>query len=149
MEELSKLTKKRLKHLLKDDTYLSDIPPDITSGECKNLIALAYGQSISLLLDRGPTNPKMKIIVPAGEKTTVEHVKKAIRTQFTLNHSRTGDAGRKIIRWKYIWKTYWLKFEGSPLDDDRKTLEDLGIGHGSELKFMKRRRIKNSDKKKK
>lgn len=144
--ELTKLTKKRLEDLLQNDSYLSDIPPDITSEECKNLIALAYGQSISIILDRGVCNAKMKIIVPVGAETTVGTLKKAIQTQFDSNQGRTESAGtRGRIKWKYIWKAYWLEFDGDRLEDDVKSLEDIGIRHGSLVKFVKRKRVKNKN----
>lgn len=142
--ELTKLTNRRLQDLLQNDSYLADIPPDITSEECKNLIALAYGQSLSIILDRGSHNPQMKIIVPLG--ATVAKVKKAIQTQFVANHLRT-IAGKTRIQWKYIWRTYLLEFDGERLEDDRKSLEEIGIRHESVLKFVKRRRVKNNERK--
>lgn len=150
--ELTKLTNKHLHSLLQSDSYLSDIPPDITSEECKNLIALAYGQSISIWLDRGPYTPKMKIIVPVGAETTVAKLKKAIQTQFEMHHLRTGETGsmsktRARIQWKYIWRTYLLEFDGVRLVEDGKSLEEIEIRHESVLKFVKRRRIKSNKRK--
>ncbi|KAG0426373.1 hypothetical protein HPB47_026503 [Ixodes persulcatus] len=63
------------------------------------------------------------------------------RTAFMLLHSQFARKGvKRVVSWRYIWRTYWLSFEGQPLNQDRTLLRDAGIRNNSELCFIKRRR---------
>ncbi|KAK2148795.1 hypothetical protein LSH36_482g01014, partial [Paralvinella palmiformis] len=42
----------------------------------------------------------------------------------------------------YIWKTYWLYFQGQKLMDDHRKIKEYGIGNKDEVTFIKRLRQK-------
>lgn len=75
-------------------------------------------------------------------KCTVANLKKIIRRTFELMQERNRNTCK--ISWKYIWKTYWLTFNGIPLKDNDEFLSSLGIKNKSHLSFVKRLRDKNS-----
>lgn len=49
---------------------------------------------------------------------------------------------RKKVSWKYVWRSYWLAFDGENLMDDNRKLLEVGVRHMSSLTFVKRRREK-------
>lgn len=53
------------------------------------------------------------------------------------------------ISWRYIWRTYFLEFDGSLLDDDTKLLSNYGIRNKSVLNFVKKAKIMRKVKKQK
>lgn len=42
------------------------------------------------------------------------------------------------ISWRWLWRTYFLDFDGCKLTDDKQLLSDYGIVNKSVLKFVKK-----------
>lgn len=42
------------------------------------------------------------------------------------------------ISWRYIWRTYYLEYNGEPLSDDRQLLNEYGVRNKSTLQFVKK-----------
>lgn len=61
-EELLKVTKSTLNELLKNDSILSDLPPDVTLEEVEAQMAVLHGQSITVVIKRGD-NDDVPVIV--------------------------------------------------------------------------------------
>ncbi|RMX60783.1 hypothetical protein pdam_00024625, partial [Pocillopora damicornis] len=56
------------------------------------------------------------------QNATVHHLKKAIQRHILLKLSREGvDKESNDVK-KYIWKTYWLSFEGQKLTENHQPL---------------------------
>ncbi|MCL4139887.1 UNVERIFIED_CONTAM: hypothetical protein GTU68_019772 [Idotea baltica] len=64
------------------------------------------------------------------------HLKKLISQRIIPFQLRRNQP--KSISWKYIWRTYWLCFEGTRLVDDNKKLLSFGISHKAKLSFLKK-----------
>ncbi|XP_071528337.1 uncharacterized protein [Panulirus ornatus] len=61
-----------------------------------------------------------------------------LHPQVTLEESRKG--AKNKISWRYIWKTYWLCYNGEKLTDDNTRLLEFGIRNKSTLTFVKKYR---------
>ena len=61
-EELLKVTKSTLNELLRNDSVLSDLPPDVTLEEVEAQMAVLHGQSITVVVKRGD-NDDIPVIV--------------------------------------------------------------------------------------
>lgn len=60
-------------------------------------------------------------------------------------------AGHKLtkISWRYIWRTYYLEYDGEPLTDDSQLLSHYGVRNKSNLRFIKKsKHIRRQNKKK-
>ncbi|KAI8515518.1 U11/U12 small nuclear ribonucleoprotein [Branchiostoma belcheri] len=119
------------------DPLLSDLPAGVTLDEVKSQIALEYGQAMKVIV-RKECGGIMPIVVP--QDATVVDLKHAISRYVTLKQTREG--GTTQISWRYIWRTYWLTFDGEKLSQNNKKLKDYGIRNRAELRFMKRLRSK-------
>ena len=75
-------------------------------------------------------------------KGTVADLKKSIKRfiSLKLNRQEKGQIRKKLISWKYIWKTYDLQFNDVILNDNNKKLQDVGIKNKSFVHFVKKRR---------
>lgn len=138
-QELVKLTKAAIDNLVERDPLLSGLPSDVTVEELKSQIAVAQGQAITLLLNRGEL-PKLAVVVPT-HNTTVLDLKKAIKRHMSLSLKR--ENVKKKISWKHVWKKYHLCFEDTRLSNDNENIKAYGITNKVELHFTKRRREKN------
>lgn len=67
-EELMKITTTAINELLKEDSFLSDLPKAVTLEEVNNQIALQYGKSITVNVLRGD-GEKMPVVVSITMKT--------------------------------------------------------------------------------
>uniref|UniRef100_A0A8D8PNB8 U11/U12 small nuclear ribonucleoprotein 25 kDa protein n=1 Tax=Cacopsylla melanoneura TaxID=428564 RepID=A0A8D8PNB8_9HEMI len=132
-EQLLSDVKKATKTLLEEDT-LKHLPQDVTLEEIKSEIQLQHGHSIILYLKHGD-GKKSRIVVPS-KNTTVIDLKKSIKRQLNLQLKRTGLG--KQISWKYVWKAYWLSFDGIKLTNDNLLLSEIGLESQSEITFVKR-----------
>lgn len=74
--------------------------------------------------------------VIVNQNATVGDLKRAVKRHFELKMQR--EDGPKHISWKYVWKTYWLYFEGQKLKDDNKNLKEYGIRNKDQVTFVKR-----------
>ncbi|XP_019635137.1 PREDICTED: U11/U12 small nuclear ribonucleoprotein 25 kDa protein-like [Branchiostoma belcheri] len=119
------------------DPLLSDLPAGVTLDEVKSQIALEYGQAMKVIV-RKECGGIMPIVVP--QDATVVDLKHAISRYVTLKQTREG--GTTQISWRYIWRTYWLTFDGEKLSQNNKKLKDYGIRNRAELRFIKRLRSK-------
>lgn len=58
------------------------------------------------------------------------------------SHSSTAKnhAGQQLTRisWQYIWRTYYLEYDGEPLTDDKQLLSHYGVRNKSNLRFVKK-----------
>ncbi|XP_064597214.1 U11/U12 small nuclear ribonucleoprotein 25 kDa protein-like [Liolophura sinensis] len=132
-KELMDKVKGELAQLMKDDTLLNDLPGEVTLEEVKSQIALEYGQAMTVFVRRDD-DQTMPVVVT--QNATVQELKRLIRTFVNLKLSREG--GKRCISWRYIWKRYWLYFDGEKLSDDNKLLKDYGIHNKCEVSFRKR-----------
>eukprot|EP00058_Branchiostoma_floridae_P016604 XP_002602092.1 hypothetical protein BRAFLDRAFT_61248 [Branchiostoma floridae] len=119
------------------DPLLSDLPAGVTLDEVKSQIALEYGQAMKVIV-RKECGGIMPIVVP--QDATVVDLKHAISRYVTLKQTREG--GTTKISWRYVWRTYWLTFDGEKLSQNNKKLKDYGIRNRAELRFIKRLRSK-------
>uniref|UniRef100_T1IHP2 SNRNP25 ubiquitin-like domain-containing protein n=1 Tax=Strigamia maritima TaxID=126957 RepID=T1IHP2_STRMM len=131
-EEAIDLFNKTLSGLMKSDPLLSDLPSSVTLDEVNSQIALEYGQAMTVNVIK--TNGQVYPIV-VEQKATVLDLKHAIKRHVTLKQSRDGDL--TPISWKYIWRTFWLYFDGQKLMEDKKKLKEYGIHNRAEVTFIK------------
>ncbi|EEB10407.1 U11/U12 snRNP 25 kDa protein, putative [Pediculus humanus corporis] len=126
-EQLMQITNTALNELLTQDSFLNDLPNGVTLEEVNNQIALQHGKSITINILR-EDKEKMPIIVSQAEGTVAD-LKKSIRKYITLKlkRSKKTKMRHKLISWKYIWKTYFLKHSDKILKDNNVKLKDIGI----------------------
>jgi U11/U12 small nuclear ribonucleoprotein SNRNP25 len=100
------------------------------------------GSALTIKVIRGD-GEAVKVVVER-QGATVGHLKRAIQRQVALNLLR--DTGRdRSISWRYVWKTYWLSYEGDKLKDDNALLINLGIVNKASVNFVKRYRDKQNE----
>ncbi|KAH9496705.1 U11/U12 small nuclear ribonucleoprotein [Bulinus truncatus] len=123
--------------LIVNDPLLRDLDPHVTLEEVNSMIALEYGQAMVVNVRRQDGE-----IVPivVTQKAKVIDLKHAVKRHFTLRQIRTG--GSTHISWRYIWKRYWLCFNGEKLADDNRKLKSYGIRNRDSVSFMKKLREK-------
>ncbi|XP_035688882.1 U11/U12 small nuclear ribonucleoprotein 25 kDa protein-like [Branchiostoma floridae] len=134
--EVMDIVREGVAELVKD-SLLSDLPAGVTLDEVKSQIALEYGQAMKVIV-RKECGGIMPIVVP--QDATVVDLKHAISRYVTLKQTREG--GTTKISWRYVWRTYWLTFDGEKLSQNNKKLKDYGIRNRAELRFIKRLRSK-------
>ncbi|CAH1774809.1 unnamed protein product [Owenia fusiformis] len=127
------LFKDGLADLITSDPLTFDLPTEVTLEEINSLIALEHGQSMMVNVRRGDNSVLPVVVVQAA---TVLDLKNAMKRHLTLKQKREG--GTSHISWRYIWKTYWLIYQGEKLQDDTKELRAYGIRNRDEVTFMKR-----------
>lgn len=125
----------KIHSLISNDPLLGNLHPEVTVEELRSYLALEHGQAMSLRVLRADGDPYTVVV---EQKATVLDLKKALQRHATLRMARKGV--KRVVSWRYIWRTYWLSFEGQPLNQDRMLLRDLGIHNNGELCFVKRRR---------
>ncbi|XP_013417987.1 U11/U12 small nuclear ribonucleoprotein 25 kDa protein [Lingula anatina] len=121
--------------LIQNDPLLSDLPPEITLEEVNSQIALEYGQALTVNVRREDGEVMPIVVVQGG---TVRDLKEGVKRYVMLKQHRA--EGTKCISWRYIWRTYWLYFNGQKLTEDKKPIKDYGIGNRDEVTFIKRLR---------
>lgn len=126
-----------LQKLMKEDPLLCDLPTPVTLEEVNSLIALESGRAMSVNV-RKADDDIVPIIVE--QTATVVDLKKAIQRHVTLQQARLKLAVH--ISWRYVWRTYWLYFDGQKLDKDHRKLKDYGIRNRDEVSFIKKLREK-------
>lgn len=119
--------------IVSTDSLLYDLPPEVTLEEVNSFIALEHGQAMLVNVQRADGEILSVVVVQNG---TVLDLKHAVKRHMTLKLSRS--KGKKHISWKYIWKRYWLYFEGQKLTEDKKQLKEYGIRNKDEVTFIKR-----------
>ena len=72
--------------------------------------------------------------VIVAQDMSVRDFKKAIKRHVELKQRREG--GIPHISWKYVWRTYWLVFNGVKLKDDNKLLRDYNIHNRDKVCFI-------------
>ncbi|XP_058509809.1 U11/U12 small nuclear ribonucleoprotein 25 kDa protein [Solea solea] len=122
---------------LVQDPLLCDLPIQVTLEEVNSQIALEYGQAMTVRVLKADGDVMPIVVV---QNATVLDLKKAIRRFMELKQQREG--GVKHISWKYVWRTYYLVFQGEKLEDDKTRLKDYGIRNRDEVTFMKHLRKK-------
>lgn len=146
---LLNVTKERLKRVLAVTPFLDDITTDVTNYQIADEIAILTGESIKIYVKREPYR-KLKVIVPARH-TTIAQLKSAIQRSFSASqrrqrrHHQSSSRAEcrqrsgfgETISWKYIWRTYYLQFNGTPITDDTKTIKNYDILNKSVLNFVK------------
>lgn len=128
------LIKENLKVLL-CDPLLCDLPADVTLDEVNSQIALEYGRSMTVNVRRA--DDKLYAVV-VTQTATVRDLKAAIKRHVTLKLGRDTSRPQKKVSWRYVWRTYWLTFEGQKLTEESRLLKDYGIRNRDEVTFIKR-----------
>ncbi|XP_074656716.1 U11/U12 small nuclear ribonucleoprotein 25 kDa protein-like [Tubulanus polymorphus] len=127
--------------IIQEDPLLCDLPSQLTLEELKSKVALEYGQAMTVNVRRADDIVMPVVIAING---TVRDLKNAIKLYFNLKQERESEIRRpKHISWRYIWRTYYLYYEGTKLENDRKKLKDYGIKNRDEVTFIKRLTAKN------
>ncbi|GBM98650.1 U11/U12 small nuclear ribonucleoprotein [Araneus ventricosus] len=136
-QEALALVENGITEIIKSDPLLQYLPLGVTLDELNSLLALEHGRAMTVIIHRAD---KQKYSVVVEQKATVIDLKKAIQRHVTLKLKREGC--ERTISWRYIWRTYWLYYDGQKLTDNDKPLKDYGIRNNSELSFIKRLRNK-------
>ncbi|KAL1425251.1 hypothetical protein MTO96_019400 [Rhipicephalus appendiculatus] len=113
--------------------YTAELQNLCALDELKSYLALEHGQAMSLVVHKADGDYYTVVV---EQKATVLDLKKAIRRHVTLRMARKGV--KRVLSWKYVWKTFWLSFDGELLKDDKALLRDFGIRNNSQLTFVKR-----------
>ncbi|KAG5882369.1 hypothetical protein JTB14_036293 [Gonioctena quinquepunctata] len=137
-EDLLEISQSSLRRLITADPLLNDLPVDVTVEEVLAQIAVAQGQSITVIVTRYLESP-LNVVIPQ-KGTTVLELKKAIRRTFTLRQQR--QRIKTKISWKYVWRTFNLQNvqNGQVMRSNKKEVSDYGIVNKSEIRFVKRLR---------
>nr|XP_039266088.1 U11/U12 small nuclear ribonucleoprotein 25 kDa protein-like [Styela clava] len=135
-EDSKDIFKEKLDEML-GDPLLYDIKDDITIEEINSLIDLEYGRAMTITVNRADGDCYTVIVNQNG---TVKDIKSAINRHFMLKMQR--ENGPKHISWKYVWRTYWLYFDGQKLRNDKDKLKTYGIRNNDTVCFIKRLREK-------
>ncbi|KAL5013803.1 hypothetical protein ScPMuIL_008073 [Solemya velum] len=131
--EVMKTVQDVLRNIITTDPLLCDLPPEATLEEINSQIALEHGQAMMVFVRRAD-GQVMPIVVT--QTATVLDLKHAIKRYMSLKLTREG---RKIgLSWKYIWKRYWLHFEGQKLTENNKPLKEYSIKNKDEVTFIRR-----------
>lgn len=125
-----------LLELIVGDPLLCDLPTDLTLN-VNSFIALEYGQAMTIIVRRGDSKTYSIVVML---NATVRHLKQAIRHH--VKSRLLMENATEHISWKYVWKSYWLSFDGTKLTDDNKRLKDYGLYNRAEVTFVKRLRSK-------
>ncbi|XP_013784342.1 U11/U12 small nuclear ribonucleoprotein 25 kDa protein-like [Limulus polyphemus] len=125
-----------ISELIKNDPLLKFLPEDVTLEELTSQIALEHGGAMTVVVQRkdGEEYP-----VVVEQKATVGNLKKALQRHVTLKQKR--ESISRTLSWRYVWKTYWLYFNGQKLTQDTKLLKEYGITNNSMVTFIKRLRV--------
>ena len=115
------------------DPLLCDLPQGVTLHELKSHIALEHGQAMTIKVQRADGDVYPVIVDQNG---TVSDLKKAIQRYVHLWQERCGCV--RTISWKYVWRAFWLVFNGQKLKDNRKPLKEYGIQNRDQVIFLKR-----------
>uniref|UniRef100_L7M6D3 SNRNP25 ubiquitin-like domain-containing protein n=1 Tax=Rhipicephalus pulchellus TaxID=72859 RepID=L7M6D3_RHIPC len=132
-QEAMAIADKKIHALISNDPLLNNLHPEVTTDELKLYLALEHGQAMSLVVHKANGDYYTVVV---EQKATVLDLKKAIRRHVTLRMARKGV--KRVLSWKYVWKTYWLSFDGELLKEDKALLRDFGIRNNSQLTFVKR-----------
>ncbi|KAK2176123.1 hypothetical protein NP493_681g00009 [Ridgeia piscesae] len=136
-KEAMELFKDCLAELIVGDPLLSDLPTAVTREEVSSQIALAHGQAMTVNVRRADDHVLPVVVVNSA---TVHDLKRAIHRHVMLKQER--ENGTLHISWRYIWKSYWLYFNGEKLTKDNRPLKEYGIRNKDEVTFIKRLRPK-------
>lgn len=125
--------KDALAEIVVGDPLLCDLHTEVTLEEIKSQIALEHGKAITVNVRRADD-----IVLPVvvRQNGTVLELKKAIQRHVILRQARI--AGIRRISWRYVWRAYWLYFNGQKLSDDKKLMKEYGISNRDEVTFVKR-----------
>lgn len=134
-KDIMTVAENNLNYLIDSDPLLKTLPTSATLEELNSLLALEHGRAMNITVWRGD-NAGYSIVV--DQDALILDLKKAIRYHFTMKQKRKGI--KQLISWKYIWKKYWLYFEGQKLTPDHCKLKDFGVRNGADLTFIKRLR---------
>uniref|UniRef100_A0A224Z789 U11/U12 small nuclear ribonucleoprotein 25 kDa protein n=1 Tax=Rhipicephalus zambeziensis TaxID=60191 RepID=A0A224Z789_9ACAR len=132
-QEAMAIADEKIHALISNDPLLNNLHPEVTTDELKSYLALEHGQAMSLVVHKADGDHYTVVV---EQKATVLDLKKAIRRHVTLRMARKGV--KRVLSWKYVWKTYWLSFDGELLKEDKALLRDFGIRNNSQLTFVKR-----------
>ncbi|XP_052086241.1 U11/U12 small nuclear ribonucleoprotein 25 kDa protein-like isoform X2 [Mytilus californianus] len=136
-----------LSDIITADPLLYDLPPQVTLEEINSYIALEYGQAMIVNVRRAD-DEVLPIVVT--QNATVLDLKHAIKRYVNLKQERANgklhlscstnsyENYTMILNWRYIWKRFWLYFDGEKLTDDKKLLKEYGIRNKEEVTFVKR-----------
>lgn len=130
-----------ISNLISTDPVFEDLPSEVTLEEANSQLALEYGQAMSINVCRAD-NQVMKVVVV--QDATVLDLKHAIKRYVQLQQKRQN--GTEILSWRYVWRSYWLCFDGQKLMDDKKPLKEYGIRNKADVTFKPRLKQQGSRK---
>lgn len=165
-QNLCNTTKELLRTLLSNTPLLRDIDDDVTQDELTAEIAFINGDSMKIYVQREPYE-KLKVIVPRQckvreLKATFQHCFEAYQrrqakradndkskhsTSRQRHHTNRNAVHNVNISWKYIWRTYYLRYNGIALIDDEKLLSEYDIRSKAILDFVKKIKINRKTRK--
>lgn len=119
------------------DPLLSDLSPDVTLEELQSRLTLESGQAMTVIVKRADADVYPVIV---SLNATVTDLKKAIEQHIHIQQCRAKQ--KQTISWRYVWKSYWLVFDGVKLKDSNMLLKDLGLFNRCEVHFVKRLRLR-------
>lgn len=119
--------------LISTDPLLEDLPQEVTLEEVTSQLALEYGQAMSINVCRADGQVMRVVVV---QDATVLDLKHAIKRYVKLKQKRQN--GTEILSWRYVWRRYWLYFDGQKLMDDSKPLKEYGIRNKADVTFKHR-----------
>lgn len=122
-----------LSDIIATDPLLYDLPPQVTLEEINSYIALEHGKAMVINVRRAD-DEVLPIVVT--QNASVLDLKHAIKRFVNLKQERAND--KTSISWRYVWKRYWLYYDGVKLTDDKKLLKDYGLVNKDEVTFIKR-----------
>ncbi|XP_071498930.1 U11/U12 small nuclear ribonucleoprotein 25 kDa protein-like [Diadema antillarum] len=131
--EVMSIFRRELQNLLDEDALLDNLPRDVRAEEVNLQIALEHGQAMTVNVRRADEKI-MPIVVM--QTATVRDLKNAIRRYIELQQDRDGT--KKKLSWRYVWRAFYLAFDGEKLTEDRKKLKEYGIRNRAEVTFVKR-----------
>lgn len=167
-----------LNRIFTSNRLLRDLTYDVTNDEIQSQIAIVKGESIIIYIKRDPYQKFKIIVPAIGTtvlklKDTIKRYHLALqRREKNRQHKYSGNAAAKTneistssqaeaattttthsepitkISWKYVWRTYFLEYNGIVLSDDEQLLLHYDIKNKATLGFVKKSKQRKMQKKK-
>ncbi|UYV67253.1 COX19 [Cordylochernes scorpioides] len=126
-----------IQNILDSDPMLSglEMSGDVTVEELANQLALEHGQAFTVEVARADGQIYNVVV---DHSATVQDLKRAIQRHVALKLQRKGE--RRLLSWRYIWRTYRLVFMNQTLMLNHSTLRSYGLSNHARVEFRKRLR---------
>ncbi|XP_054160640.1 U11/U12 small nuclear ribonucleoprotein 25 kDa protein-like [Oppia nitens] len=120
---------------IKSDSLLNHLPSDISTEELEDMSNHLMGRSMSLIVERDDSTTFQVIV---GNDSDVRQLKRSIERYFSYDCRRNHIKLNHRINWRFVWRTYCIKFNDQILSDDLIKLKDLGIHNNCKLCFIRK-----------